>query len=232
MDMLRFLAKENHFHTSQGELNPYKHKNQYTLMQKSTLKHILRKAGADLVGCSSCKEYFPEYTSAVTIAVSALKIYKLRREDPLQTIDEIMDYLNVTARQIFSEEGYGSWGPLFSQEEFSRNYFSPHRELAVKAGLGITGKNFLVITPEFGPRIQLTTVLTTMPLLPDTPLDYDLCKECNTCREECPTNALKDFFYEELCIKCYRCVLKCPAGRDFEEIHMYAEEPDIWPGIT
>jgi epoxyqueuosine reductase QueG len=198
-------------------------------MQKTEIRQILRKAGADRIGFSTCKDYFPEYTSAVTIGVSALKIYKLERKDTLQAMNEIMDFLNVQARQIFSQEGYGSWGVLFSQEEFSqRQNFIPHRELAVKAGLGVIGKNFLLITPEFGPRIQLTTVLTTMPVLPNPPLDFNPCKECTICLRECPTNALKDYFHEELCTKCYRCVLVCPVGKDFQEIQNYAERPSIW----
>ncbi len=193
------------------------------------MKQVLKKAGADLVGFSNCKEYFPEYSSAVTIGVSALKIYTLQREDTIQAMNEIMDFLNLQARQILQKEGFGSWGALFSQEEFSqRQNFAPHRELAVKSGLGIKGKNYLLITPEFGPRVQLTTVLTTKPLLPDLPLDFHPCSNCSICVEECPTNALTDYFHQERCTKCYRCVLVCPVGKDFHEIQAYAEKPHIW----
>jgi len=199
-------------------------------MEKPHMRQILKKAGADLVGFSNCREYFPEYTTAVTIGVSALQIYRLQRTDTIQAMNEIMDFLNLQARQMFSEEDYGSWGTLFSQEEFSRlQNFTPHRELAIKAGLGVLGKNFLLITPEYGPRVQLTTVLTTMPLLPDSPLDFDPCKNCDICVQECPTNALKDYFHEELCTKCYKCVVVCPRGKDFEEIQIYAAETaGIW----
>jgi epoxyqueuosine reductase QueG len=198
-------------------------------MYETRLKQILKKSGADLVGVSTCKEYFPEYTSAVTIGVSALRIYRLQREDTIQAMNEIMDFLNLQARQVFAEEGYGSWGALFSQEEFSRlQNFVPHRELAVKSGLGVIGKNFLLITPEFGPRVQLTTVLTTMPLLSDVPVQFNPCEACNTCVEACPTNALKEYFHEESCCKCYTCVFVCPAGKDFNEIQQYAENPPIW----
>jgi ferredoxin len=193
------------------------------------IKQTLKKAGADLVGVSNCKEYFPEYTTALSIGVSALKIYKLQRKDSLQALNEIMDFLNIQARQIFAEEGYGSWGSLFSQEEFSQSQnFTPHRELAVKAGLGIRGKNFLLLTPEYGPRLQLTTVLTTMPVLPDPLLDFNPCNHCTICVDACPTSALKDYFHEELCTKCYQCVLVCPVGEDFEEIIHYTELPSIW----
>ena len=197
-------------------------------MVNQDIKHILTESGADLVGFSSCKEYYPEYTSAVIIGVSALKIYQLNRKDVMKALNETMDFLNVKARQILSEEGYGTWGSLFSQEDSSRKNITPHRELAVKAGLGVIGKNFLLVTPEFGPRVQLTTVLTTMPLLPDTSLKVDPCQSCTICVDQCPTGALNTCFHYELCIKCYKCVLTCPVGQDFEEIQSYAEEQNIW----
>jgi ferredoxin len=201
-------------------------------MEQSSLREILRQRGADLVGYTTCKDYFPEYTSAVIIGVSALRIYRLKREDGLQAMNEIMDFLNVFTRQHLITEGYGTWGPLFSQEEFShcQNYV-PHRELAIRAGLGIMGKNFLLVTPQYGPRVQLTTVLTTMPLHPDPPLvsSFDPCKTCSVCVDQCPEDALKDYFHEEVCTKCYRCVLTCPVGEDFQDVQNIAESAhSIW----
>ncbi len=200
-------------------------------MEKKHLLHLLKRKGADLVGFSNCKEYFPEYTSAITLGVSALKIYQMKSTDLLQAMNEYMDLLNIQTRQILKKAGFGSWGALFSQEEFSnRRDFVPHRELAEKAGLGIIGKNFLLITPEYGPRVQFTTILTTMPVLPDSPLShYNPCKTCSICVRECPTNALKKYFDEDSCIKCYKCVAVCPAGEEFEEIKKHIEEkPNLW----
>ncbi len=193
------------------------------------LKESLKKMGADLVGFTSCKEYFPEYTSAIILGVSALRIYKLKRKDVIQALNETMDFLNVRTRQIITEKGYGCWGSLFSQEGFSRTQKLPHRQLAVKAGIGIEGKNFLLVTPEFGPRVVFTTVLTTMPVHPDPPLNFDLCESCNLCVEACPTHALRDYFCEELCIKCYTCVVACPVGRDFAEFQQY--DASIWQNL-
>jgi len=33
----------------------------------------------------------------------------------------------------------------------------------------MAGKSLLIVSPEFGPRIRLATVLTDMPLVPDKP---------------------------------------------------------------
>jgi epoxyqueuosine reductase QueG len=201
-------------------------------MDQSSLKKILKKRGADLVGFTTCKDYFPEYSSAVIIGVSALRIFRFEREDKLQAMNEIMDFLNVFTRQCLITEGFGTWGSLFSQEEFSQcQNFVPHRELAIRAGLGVIGKNFLLVTPQFGPRVQLTTVLTTMPFLPDPPLpsSFAPCKTCAICVDQCPEGALKEYFREEACTKCYGCVLACPVGEDFQDVQDIADTiPSIW----
>ena len=67
--------------------------------------------------------------------------------------------------------------------------------LAVDAGLGKLGRNGLLITPQFGPRIRLCKVITNLPLIPDPPIDFGLheyCKTCNECLIKCPANAISD----------------------------------------
>ncbi|GAH33599.1 putative reductive dehalogenase (rdhA), partial [marine sediment metagenome] len=66
--------------------------------------------------------------------------------------------------------------------------------LAIDAGLGELGRNGLLITPEFGPRVRLCKVFTDLPLVPDKPIEFgvwDFCMHCQRCAEECPARALK-----------------------------------------
>jgi len=65
------------------------------------------------------------------------------------------------------------------------------RELAQKAGLGFVGKNSCLITPEFGSWVFLAEVITTLPLLPDTP-GSGTCGNCTRCLDVCPTQAFDD----------------------------------------
>lgn len=66
-----------------------------------------------------------------------------------------------------------------------------HKHVGRAAGLGWLGRNNLLVNPELGARFRLVTVLTDMPLEPDTPLDRD-CGACRACAKACPAGAIKD----------------------------------------
>jgi ferredoxin len=64
---------------------------------------------------------------------------------------------------------------------------------AIKAGLGEYGRNQMVLTPEFGPRLRFSKVFTDMPLAVDLPRNLgmsDYCKICTKCADACPPKAL------------------------------------------
>lgn len=63
------------------------------------------------------------------------------------------------------------------------------RAVAERAGIGWSGKNCAVITPEFGSWVYLGEMMTNIPFPPDTPVTED-CGDCTLCLEACPTGAL------------------------------------------
>lgn len=63
------------------------------------------------------------------------------------------------------------------------------RAVAVRAGIGWSGKNCAVITPEFGSYIYIGEMITSLPFEPDT-LVEDQCGSCTKCLDACPTGAL------------------------------------------
>lgn len=65
------------------------------------------------------------------------------------------------------------------------------RHIAYEAGLGSIGKNNLLVTRQFGPRVRFVSILTDAELAPARPGDQNLCSECDLCVEACPTGALK-----------------------------------------
>ncbi|MGM7719198.1 tRNA epoxyqueuosine(34) reductase QueG [Metabacillus sp. Hm71] len=124
------------------------------------------------------------------------------------------------------------------------------RAVAERAGIGWSGKNCSIITPEFGSYVYLGEMITNFPFPPDTPME-DQCGSCRKCLDVCPTGALvqggqldstkciafltqtKGFLADEYRTKignriygCDTCQTVCPVnkGKDF---HFHEEmEPD------
>ncbi|MEG0260178.1 MAG: tRNA epoxyqueuosine(34) reductase QueG [Lysinibacillus sp.] len=63
------------------------------------------------------------------------------------------------------------------------------RAVAERAGIGWSGKNCSIITPEFGSYVYLGELITNIPFAPDTPME-DECGDCRLCLDVCPTGAL------------------------------------------
>ena len=61
-----------------------------------------------------------------------------------------------------------------------------HRYAAVAAGLGAIGWSGNVMTPEYGARVYLSSVITDAELEPDRPLEENPCNRCNIYLKACP----------------------------------------------
>jgi ferredoxin len=100
--------------------------------------------------------------------------------------------LNVAVNKIKSflnDRGYNAEpGPALGGEV---NY----PLLAQKAGMGVIGKNGMLITPQFGPSLRLAAVYTDIENLPITDLNLhmwvnEFCDQCNQCVKKCPAQAI------------------------------------------
>jgi len=128
-------------------------------------------------------------------------------------------------------DGYGSIGVL---KEKPVAFFS-HRHAAYCAGLGNFGVNNMLLTPEYGPRVRFTSILTTAELPADPVLGETLCTRCMRCMTVCPVKAIPKGDYpqertdkkacaarsEELFRRslspCGCCIKVCPVGKDREQ---------------
>ena len=66
-----------------------------------------------------------------------------------------------------------------------------HKVAAHLAGLGWIGKNCLLITPQYGPRLRLATILSDIQIESGTPM-ANRCGTCTQCVDICPSKALTD----------------------------------------
>jgi len=87
------------------------------------------------------------------------------------------------------------------------------KEAAVRAGLGMVGKNGLVLNPRYGAWVAYQTLATDAPLEPDAPFAQDLCGDCDACLRACPTQAL----YEPRRLDPRRCVTALLTGPAVDE---------------
>lgn len=70
-----------------------------------------------------------------------------------------------------------------------------HVPLALKAGFGELGRHGSIIHPKMGPMFRLGSVITSMPLKIDSPIDAGIakfCDNCKACRIYCPAKAIPD----------------------------------------
>jgi epoxyqueuosine reductase len=105
---------------------------------------------------------------------------------------------------------------------------------AYEAGIGVFGRPSIILTPEYGPRVNLGVVLTDAVLKPDGRVEnFSPCEHCTVCAKYCPVNAIRSDveppkgFDRSRCVKfvdwikektgnhvklCGICFNKCPAG--------------------
>jgi epoxyqueuosine reductase len=104
-----------------------------------------------------------------------------------------------------------------------------YKEAAVIAGMGVTGWNTMLLTPEFGARVRLSCVVTDASLKNTiSSNDYVPCSDCKgACVKVCPVEALKQPGEDEICSidkylcntylvssgGCSECLRVCPADR-------------------
>ena len=89
----------------------------------------------------------------------------------------------------------------FSVKNYKLPYFVEKggiflKDAAVMAGLGCIGKNNLLITPGYGPRIRLRALLLDQKVETTGPLEFYPCEGCEQpCRKACPIKAFQNTVY-------------------------------------
>ena len=111
-----------------------------------------------------------------------------------RTTNTKLDLLALDAVDFIEAQGYSALPVAASQstntdKDAYRGVFS-HKMAAVLAGLGFIGKNALFITPQYGSKIRLATVLTDMPLTSEFPIMTKGCGSCEICKNACPAKAI------------------------------------------
>jgi ferredoxin len=65
------------------------------------------------------------------------------------------------------------------------------KEAARRAGLGWIGKNNLLVTERYGPRISIFTILCDIPIPAGTPSEKSRCGSCRMCAQNCAFHVIR-----------------------------------------
>jgi len=176
----------------------------------ANIKEIAYSLGADLVGVAKAessaeapKGHRPEelLRGACSVIVMAIHLLDASLESApnreysvtYSVANQELNRIAFRVARFLQDKGYRALQvPASPPYNVSRNMGDlSHRHAGYLAGLGVFGKNSLLLSTKFGPRIRLVSVITDAPLTADKPLDLDLCKECDKCIRACPVGALK-----------------------------------------
>lgn len=146
-----------------------------------------------------------------------------------QTAYRLAAYMNRHGWPAISipRDGYGDVDMLLTKPIAA---FS-HVWAARYAGLGTVGWNHILLTPQYGPRVRLVSVLSGLELAADDMIDGDFCSRCMLCKRNCPVGAIdgnekyarldriacarNGVVLRQACRNpCSRCIKVCPTGAD------------------
>lgn len=91
-------------------------------------------------------------------------------------------------------------------------------EAAAKAGLGVIGKNHLLLTQKYSSYVFLGELITDA-VLPSTPVEIQICKDCGRCQTHCPASSIAE---------CLSALTQKKGELTEEEIRMLQNHSLVW----
>lgn len=168
----------------------------------------------------------PELSNSSELHIQNASVGSLRDINPqkyfmIEETEVIKVELTRIGRQIVRKLrhlGYNAMNmPVCKRDSITRKAPFVHAPAIYLAGLGTKGLNGTMITPEYGPRFYINSIITDCPLPTGKPLDKDLCTECGFCVRACPLGAIRDdgTLDTAACTEydtCSTCITVCPIG--------------------
>src|SRR3954453_7867360 len=188
-----------------------------TDLDAAAVKRRAKELGANLVGIASAAtlnafppdprwpqtpERISPYCKSVIVVVQRIPAgaFRCKTNVAVQYIDMlVLRKMDKMAYRIAEElEAAGHPAFVTAAQETDWNYKRASygrlstRHLGVEAGLGTLGLEVNILTPEFGPRVYLTGILTELELEPDQRITEQVCigESCSRCLHSCPPNAV------------------------------------------
>jgi len=110
-------------------------------------------------------------------------------------ISQELDRIGFALARFLEKKGFRAYHQMASTGGTDKRFLMgllSLKHIAVQAGLGVLGQNSLLLTPQFGPRVRLTAIVTDADIQPDTLMEENFCQACgNHCISSCPAKALE-----------------------------------------
>ena len=219
-------------------------------LNSEAVKEYGLNAGASVVGIAAPGDFglAPEGFRPTDVLAECLSVIVLGSPIPQEAIlsNDTLGFIDVrnainkkisdTAKSMekwIKGQGYkaraiagmsGKWVERNGRKE--QNGLISMKHAAELAGLGVIGRNYLLMNPQYGNLLWFNAVLTGAVLIPDKKAEYNFCDGCNICAESCPSGALDDYpatFARKKCdgtmfkmvnkkweIMCFSCRKACP----------------------
>lgn len=196
-------------------------------MFENDLKNYIKTLGASLVGFADLSEVnilLPDnmrYGIAFAIKLNSEIIIGIKEGptkeyyEEYKKVNKELDNIAIKAVEFIKDKGYNAIGQTstYVTEDDNLTTALPHKTVATRAGLGWIGKNALLVTPEYGSAIRISSVITDMPLAVDKPINESQCGSCTNCTKSCPASAVKGQLWtktlpREALIDVYKCRAK------------------------
>ena len=183
----------------------------------AAVKRRALELGADLAGIASAAtlnafppdprwpqtpERISPYVKSVIVLVQRIPAgaFRTKTNVPVQYMDMLvlrkMDKVAYRLADELERLGHPSFVTAAQETDWSYKRASygrlSTRHLGVEAGLGTLGLEVNILTPEFGPRVYLTGILTELELEPSERITEQVCigESCSRCLHSCPPNAV------------------------------------------
>jgi epoxyqueuosine reductase len=124
----------------------------------------------------------------------------------------LIKYINSIADEEVKSKFFIDSGPVME------------KDFAVQAGLGWIGRNSLLITPLFGSYCLLGCLFLDLELPADSPLEGDVCNDCEICIKACPTQCI----YPNRTINAEKCISYQTAENQFDVPEGLREKLGNW----
>ncbi|MDR3293350.1 MAG: 4Fe-4S dicluster domain-containing protein [Clostridiales bacterium] len=165
----------------------------------------LLKCGADIVGVGDLCELPSDVRGGLPIGISvAVKYPKeviraiadlptLEYFEWYNTLNKKLDALVMRGEELLRSCGFRAVAQTRERVKMGdgeSHTVLPQKTVATRAGIGWIGKCALLVTPEFGSMVRLSSILTDAPLKCAVPINMSKCGECTSCQTACPAGAV------------------------------------------